>query len=69
MPDDGDWAVKRERSRSPLSSHRTKAVAEVAAVRVRKRDEVDVVYHKRDGTIHDCDSYGNDPYQLKDRKY
>jgi hypothetical protein len=34
-----------------------------------KKAEVEAVYHKRDGTIKDKDSYGNDPNPPKDRKH
>lgn len=33
-----------------------------------KRDQVELVIHRRDGTIQDSDSYGKDPHPPKDKK-
>jgi hypothetical protein len=69
VPAGGDWAVKREGTKSPLSTHHTKATAEREAVKIAKRDKVDHVIHRRDGTIQDSDSYGPDPFPPRDKKH
>jgi len=33
-----------------------------------RREKVEVVIHRKDGTIRDSDSYGNDPNPPKDKK-
>jgi hypothetical protein len=69
VPAGDKWAVRREGSSAPLSTHRTKAAAETAGAKAAKRDHVDHVIHRRDGTIQDSDSYGNDPHPPKDKKH
>jgi uncharacterized protein YdaT len=34
-----------------------------------KRENVEVVIHRKDGTIRDSDSYGNDPHPPRDKKH
>ena len=34
-----------------------------------KQDRVELVTHRKDGTIRDSDSYGNDPNPPKDEKH
>ena len=36
---------------------------------IAKNKQSEVVIHKRDGTIRDKDSYGNDPHPPKDTKF
>jgi hypothetical protein len=69
VPAGDKWAVKREGNKNPLSEHRTKAAAEKQGTTVARRDKVDHVIHRRDGTIQDSDSYGNDPNPPKDQKH
>ena len=59
------WAVKRETTVRPFSKHRTKVAAVKAGRRYAKRIKVELVIHRRDGSIRASDSYGNDPYPPK----
>lgn len=34
-----------------------------------RREHVELVIHRRDGTIRDSDSYGNDPFPPRDKKF
>lgn len=63
------WATRREGSDRVSSTHRTQSDAADAARDRAIRDKVEVVTHRRDGTIRDSDSYGNDPNPPKDRKH
>ena len=69
VPASDRWAVKREGTPTPLSTHRTKAIAEEQGIRTAKRDRVDHVIHGRDGRIQDSDSYGPDPFPPRDKKH
>jgi hypothetical protein len=65
---DGGWAMRKENSERVSSTHVTQNAAINQAVKQAKNDKVEVVIHRRDGTIRDSDSYGNDPNPPKDRK-
>lgn len=69
VPNQGDWAVKREGNPQPVSTHDRKSDAEGAARDIGRRDRVEVVIHDRKGRIQDSDSYGNDPHPPKDKKH
>lgn len=69
VPKGKDWAVKKEGQAKPVSIHRTQAAAEEKTKQMAKNAEVEAIYHKRDGTIKDKDSYGNDPCPPKDTKH
>ena len=55
------WAVKREGTDEPLSTHNTQAEATDAGRAQAKADEVELVIHGQDGQIREKDSEGNDP--------
>lgn len=65
----GGWQVKLEGSERASSRHRTQGQAETQAKEQARRDRVDVVIHRPDGTIRDSDSYGRDPNPPKDKKH
>lgn len=67
VPWKGDWAVKKEGVKTPLSIHRTQSVSEDKTHSLAKMAEVDAVYHGKHGQIKDKDSFGNDPIPPKDR--
>lgn len=69
VPHGKDWAVKPEGAKSPTSIHPTQSDAIDKARDQAQRDKSEVVIHRRDGTIRDKDSYGNDPNPPKDRKH
>lgn len=60
VPQGGRWAVKKEGSSEPLSTHRTKVLADQRARPQARKEEVELVIHGRDGRIQDKDSFGND---------
>lgn len=53
---DRGWANRREGGKRASSTHDTKAGRAAA-----KKDGVEHLIHKKDGTIGDRNSYGNDP--------
>ena len=57
------WANKQDGE--VLSRHHTKDAAEEAGRQEAKRDEVEHFIHKKDGTIGERNSYGNDPFPPK----
>jgi hypothetical protein len=63
------WATRREGSAQTTSTHRTQTAAESAAKRIAREEHGEVFTHRRDGTIRDRDSFGNDPVPPKDRKH
>lgn len=66
---DGDWATKREGADRAGSVHDTQKKAIDAARDRAREDKVEVVIHRKDGTIRDSDSYGNDPTPPRDKKH
>ena len=69
VPRNGGWAVRRSRADRVGSTHRTQSDAIDTARKRAIRDRSEVVIHRRDGTIRDRDSYGNDPFPPKDKKH
>lgn len=68
VPHKNGWATKTEgASRAGVVTDTQKAAIERAREQA-KRERVEVVIHRKDGTIRDSDSYGNDPNPPKDRK-
>lgn len=69
VPHGNGWATKTEgASRVGVKTDTQKEAIDRAVVKA-KRDQVEVVIHRKDGTIRDSDSYGNDPKSSKDKKY
>jgi uncharacterized protein DUF2188 len=58
-PNGAGWA--NVQGGQSISTHRTKDAATKAGQRVAKKEEVEHVIHKKDGTIQEKNSYGNDP--------
>jgi len=55
------WAIKREGSANPLSTHSTQRDAINAALDVAQDEETNVIVHRRDGRIREVKSFsGND---------
>ncbi len=67
VPHADGWAVKKEHGERASSVHSTKADALEQARQQGRREQVEVVIHRKDGTIQDSDSYGNDPNPPRDR--
>ena len=69
VPHEEGWATKKEGADRAGSVHDTKAEALDQAREQAKRERVEVVIHRKDGTIQDSDSYGNDPFPPRDKKF
>jgi len=69
VPKVDKWAVKQAGSPRVTSTHLTQKTAIEAAMKIAKRENSEVVIHRKDGRIRDKDSYGNDPCPPKDKKY
>ena len=66
---DRGWATRKEGASRAGSRHDTQRDAIERARDQAIRERVEVVIHRKDGTIRDSDSYGNDPHPPKDRKH
>jgi hypothetical protein len=62
VPTKDGWANRREGSTRASSKHATKAEAQAAGRDTAKNDGVEHLIHKKDGTIGERNSYGNDPH-------
>ena len=55
------WANEREGQGRAISKHATKAAAAKAGRETARRDKVEHLIHKKDGTIGERNSYKRDP--------
>jgi hypothetical protein len=69
VPHADGWATKKEGASKAGSVSNTQKVAISKAVHQAKREKVEVVIHRKDGSIRDSDSYGKDPSPPKDKKH
>lgn len=69
VPWHGEWAVKREGKKNPLSVHEKQAAAAKKTKTLSQKSQGEAVYHDKHGVIRDKDSYGNDPCPPKDKKH
>ena len=69
VPHRDGWATKKEGASRAGAVTDTKAEALERAREQAKRENVEVVIHKKDGRIQDSDSYGNDPHPPEDKKH
>ncbi|PWG61183.1 DUF2188 domain-containing protein [Sediminicurvatus halobius] len=67
--EDGGWATRKEGAGRVGSRHETQHEAIDRGRDQARREGVELVIHRRDGTIRDSDSYGPDPYPPRDRKH
>lgn len=65
VPTDDGWANRRAGGQRASSTHPTKAEAEAAGRAAAKKDEVEHLIHRKDGSIGERNSYGNDPHPPK----
>lgn len=63
------WAVKSENTKRAEGIYDTQADAIERAREIAKNNRSELVIHDRNNLIRDKDSYGNDPYPPKDKKY
>lgn len=64
----GGWSVKKEGSVRASRHFETKEAAESWGRTQSIRDRSELVIHRRDGTIAQKSSYGNDPHPPRDHK-
>ena len=57
----GRWVNEVEGNQRASSSHETKAEAEQRGREIARNRKTEHVIHKKDGTIGERNSYGNDP--------
>ena len=69
VPHGKGWASKKEGAERAGKVTKTQKDAIDVAKAQAKKEHVEVVIHRRDGTIRDSDSYGKDPNPPKDRKH
>lgn len=68
VPDpDGGWNVKKAGAKRATKHFNTKKEAVDYGKEVSENQGAELVKHRKDGTIEDSDSYGNDPYPPKDK--
>ena len=64
----GGWSVKKEGALKATRNFETKVEAVKFGRDVSKNSKSELYIHKKDGTIQQRDSYGNDPFPPRDRK-
>ena len=69
VPHKDGWATKTEGSDRAGSVHDTQGEAIERGREQAKRERSELRIHRKDGTIRDSDSYGNDPHPPKDKKH
>lgn len=69
IPNNGNWQVKREGADKATKNFSTqqKAIDYARTIAVNQHSEL--IIHRRNGTIRDKDSYGNDPCPPKDTRF
>lgn len=61
VPKDNGWAVKGAGNSKVTKTFETQKDAIDFGRQIAKNQESELVIHRKDGTIRDKDSYGNDP--------
>jgi len=69
VPHKDGWATKKEGAQRAGAVTDTQKEAIAVARDQAKRENVEVVIHRKDGTIRDSDSYGSDPHPPTDKKH
>lgn len=64
----GGWDVKKGGSERAIKHHNTKDTAINQAREISRNQKSELVIHKKDGTIQNSDSHGNDPCPPKDKR-
>ena len=65
VPMGNEWTNQRAGSTRAGKKYDTKAEAQAAGRKTAMRDKVEHLIHKKDGTIGERNSYGNDPNSPK----
>lgn len=66
--EDNQWKIKKEGNQRSTSTHKQKDVAVKRGRKEAEKEGSELIIHKRDGTIQDKESHGNDPNPPKDKK-
>lgn len=61
-----DWQVKREHAERASGTFTTQAEARAAARQIAINSHAELYVHRKDGTIGERNSYGNDPFPPRD---
>lgn len=69
VPHNDGWATRKEGAERAGHVTRTQQEAIDLARDQARRENVEVVVHRRDGKVRDSDSYGNDPNPPKDKRH
>jgi hypothetical protein len=69
VPHKDGWATRREGAERVSRTFGTQRAAEDSGRVTAQRERVELVTHRRDGTVRDSDSYGRDPFPSRDRKH
>lgn len=69
VPRGDGWATKKEGAQRAGVVTGTQKQAIERAREQAIRECVEVIIHRKDGTIRDSDSYGNDPSPPRDKKH
>ena len=69
VPKGDKWAIKGAGNEKNTKIVDTQKQAIDIARQIAKNQQSELVIHKKDGTIRDKDSYGNDPHPPKDTKF
>ncbi len=69
VPVGNRWGVRGEGNKKLTKITDTKAEAEKIGRSIAKNQKSELRIHRKDGTIMDSDSYGNDPCPPKDTKH
>ena len=67
VPRNVGWAVKKEGASRASKNFTTQADAVKFAKQLAQKEKAELYVHRRDGTIRDRLSYGNDPFPPKDK--
>lgn len=68
-PKKNGWAVKKSGSAKVSRSFETKAKAVEYGKQISRREKTELYIHRKDGTIQNRNSYGNDPFPPRDRRH
>lgn len=68
VPHNDGWATRKEGAQRVGHTTKTQQQAYLQAREQAKREGVEVVIHRPDGTIRNSNSFGNDPNPPKDKK-
>ncbi len=69
VPNNGNWQVKREGAERATKNFTRQQDAIDYARSIAINQQGELIIHRRNGTIRDKDSYGNDPCPPRDTRF